>query len=76
MDISSTFPFIGKEKVFEYIRLYGAERLLFGSDFPMWHPVKEYETLMELELSNEERRKILWQNSAKVFDIDCSDFEN
>ena len=76
MDISSTFPFIGKEKVFEYIRLYGAERLLFGSDFPMWHPVKEYETFMELKLSEEERKKILWQNSAKVFDIDCSDFEN
>lgn len=76
MDISSSFPFIGKEKVFEYIKLYGADRLMFGSDFPMWHPVKEYETFMELKLSEEERKKILWQNSAKVFDIDCSDFEN
>ena len=43
MDISSSMPFIGKDKVAEYIRLYGADRLLFGSDYPMWHPVKEYD---------------------------------
>ena len=75
MDISSSMPFIGKDKVAEYIRLYGADRLLFGSDYPMWHPVREYESFMEIQLSDEERRKILYQNASKVFDIDISGFD-
>lgn len=75
MDISSSMPFIGKEKVFEYIRHYGSERLLFGSDFPMWNPVSEYNSFMELPLSDEERKNILYKNSAEIFNIDISDWE-
>ncbi len=69
MDISSVMPFIPEEKVFELIKLYGADRLMFGSDFPMWDPVSEYESFMKFELTDEEREKILWRNAAKVFDI-------
>ncbi len=74
MDISSSFPFIGKEKVYDYIKLYGSERLLFGSDFPMWNPVSEYNTFMELKLSQEEQKNILYKNSADIFHIDISEF--
>lgn len=70
MDISSVMPFMKHEKVFELIKMYGADRLLFGSDFPMWDPVKEYNSFMEFDLSEEEREKILFKNAAKVFDID------
>ncbi len=73
MDISSAMPFIDHSRVLGYIKLYGADRLMFGSDFPMWNPVKEYNDFMQLELSDEEREKILWKNAAKVFNIDCSD---
>ncbi len=76
MDISSSMPFIGKEKVYDYIRLYGADRLLFGSDFPMWNPVKEYEMFMELPMSKENRQKILYKNAADVFDIDITGFDD
>ncbi len=69
MDISSSMPFIGKEKVYSYIRLYGADRLMFGSDFPMWDPIKEYEAFMTFDLSREEQEKILFANAARVFDI-------
>lgn len=69
MDISSVMPFMSHEKAWEYFRMYGADRLLFGSDFPMWDPVKEYETFMSFDFSDEEREKILWKNAAKVFNI-------
>lgn len=75
MDISSTMPFIGGEKTLEYIRMYSADRLLFGSDFPMWSPVSEFDAFMRLELSEEEQRKILYKNAASVFDIDVSGLE-
>ena len=73
MDISSVMPFIEPEKVLEYIKLYGADRLMFGSDFPMFDPVKELDTFMKLQLTEDERNKILWKNAAKVFNIDCAD---
>ena len=70
MDISSVMPFLKPEKVQELIRLYGADRLLFGSDYPMWDPVKEYESFMRLDLTENEREKILFRNCAKIFGID------
>lgn len=73
MDISSSMPFIDHSRVYSYIKLYGANRLMFGSDFPMWDPIKEYNDFMKFDLTNEEREKILWRNAAKVFQIDCSD---
>ena len=74
MDISSSMPFIGIKRVSEYIKIYGADRLMFGSDFPMWNPVSEYENFMKIKMARNEREKILWKNAAKVFNIDCSDY--
>ena len=70
MDISSVMPFVKPERVMELIRLYGADRLLFGSDYPMWDPVSEYESFMKLDLSQDEQEKILYKNTAAIFGID------
>ena len=70
MDISSVMPFVSPEHTKELIRLYGADRLLFGSDYPMWDPMSEYEAFMKLGLSPEEQEKILYKNTAKIFGID------
>lgn len=70
MDISSVMPFVKPERVRELIRLYGADRLLFGSDYPMWDPVSEYESFMKLDLSQDEQEKILYKNTAAIFGID------
>lgn len=70
MDISSVMPFVSPEKALSYIKLYGAERLMFGSDYPMWSPVSELEAFMKLPLSDEERESILFRNACRVFDID------
>ncbi len=69
VDCSSTFPFAGNDLALgeRLIKRYGADRVLFGSDFPMWSPEAELATFMKLELSNEERRMILAENAKRVY---------
>jgi len=69
VDCSSSMPWISDEKTVEIIRRYGAERVLFGTDYPMWSPVKELDRFMTLPLSDEERRLILTENVRKVYEL-------
>lgn len=69
VDTSSALYAIKKEEAEEIISLYGADRVLFGTDFPMWSPKEELGRFMALNLSDEDREKILWKNSAKLFNI-------
>lgn len=69
VDCSSSFPFISKEKAREIILSYGADRVLFGTDYPMWSPKAELDTFFSLGLSEEENRKILSENALRVFDF-------
>jgi predicted TIM-barrel fold metal-dependent hydrolase len=65
-DVSSAIPFMGKKRAVELIRIYGAERFLFGSDFPMWDPGACLEEFLTLDLTNAERELILYKNGTKV----------
>ena len=71
VDCSSTFPFAGNDLALgeKLIRRYGADRVMFGSDFPMWSPEAELETFMELNLTDEERKMILAENAKRVYKI-------
>ncbi len=69
VDCSSSFPFMSKEKAKELILSYGAERVLWGTDYPMWSPKKELDTFFSLGLSEEQNKLILSQNAIKVFKI-------
>ncbi len=69
VDCSSSFPFISKEKARNIILRYGADRVLFGTDYPMWSPKKELETFFSLGLSDQENRKILSENAIRVYGI-------
>lgn len=70
VDCSSCFGFISKEKVKELIRHYGADRVLFGTDYPMWLPEKEIEALLSLSLDESEIKCILNINAKKVFNLE------
>jgi predicted TIM-barrel fold metal-dependent hydrolase len=63
MDISSSAMFLGVRRTTELIKLYGAERILFGSDFPMWHPGQELERFMLNDLTSKEQEQILWHTA-------------
>ncbi len=72
VDCSSTFPFFAGDPITlgeTLIARYGADRVLFGSDFPMWSPRAELETFMKLKLSDAERRMILSENAKRVYKI-------
>lgn len=69
VDCSSSMPWISDEKTVEIIHRYGAERVLFGTDYPMWSPVKELDRFMTLPLTDEEKRMILSENVRKVYEL-------
>ncbi|MDD6798192.1 MAG: amidohydrolase family protein [Clostridia bacterium] len=68
-DISSSMMFLTPEQMKTYISGYGADRILFGSDFPLWNPKNEVESFLSLELSEADREKIAFRNALKILKI-------
>lgn len=69
VDCSSSLYAMTSEKAKELIMAYGTNRVLFGTDYPMWEPEEELERFMQIELSDEQRNDILYNNAAKLFNI-------
>lgn len=69
VDCSSTLAFMEPERARDLIRGYGAERVLFGTDYPMWDFKDELKRFDALGLSSDEAERILWKNSAEIFGI-------
>ena len=70
VDTSSSFHWLKKDKAKEIIRRYGADKVLFATDFPMWSYEDEYSYFESLMLDEAEKTKILYENAAKLFDIE------
>jgi predicted TIM-barrel fold metal-dependent hydrolase len=68
-DVSSSLPFLGLRRSRELIRVYGAERFLFGSDYPMWDPAACLEEFLCLDLNGAENDLILYQNALRVLGL-------
>ena len=68
-DTSSSLMFMEKSVAVEFIRHYGAERFLYGSDFPMWNPERELQRFLELPLSDEEKEQITWKTGAALLKL-------
>ncbi|MCL2433005.1 MAG: amidohydrolase family protein [Clostridia bacterium] len=66
VDTSSTQFMCGPEKVRRFIDDYGPERVLFGSDWPMWSPVEELKKLEKVFRSDKEREMVLHGNIEKL----------
>ena len=69
MDLSSSIAMLGVKRGKELIRKYGAERILFGSDFPMWNPELELKTFKSMELTEKENKLILCDNAKTILKI-------
>ncbi len=48
----------------DYIRRYGHERLMFGSDFPFGNPARELDRVLSLDLTGEQRAAVCGGNAA------------
>lgn len=67
VDCSSSLYAISPKKANELIHVYGVERVLFGTDYPLWKPEIEIERFMQIELTEKERENIFYNNAAKLF---------
>lgn len=72
VDCSSSLYQLTPEKAAELIRTYGAERVLFGTDYPMWRPVDEVERFYKIPLTEEERDLVLWKNAERIFGLSAA----
>ena len=68
-DCSSTFAWIGPEKAAKIIRKLGADRVMFGTDYPMWEPKLELEVFFRMNLSEDENKAVLSENAKRIFKI-------
>jgi predicted TIM-barrel fold metal-dependent hydrolase len=66
LDVSSAIPYLGKKRSEELIRIYGAERILFGSDYPMWDPAAELRRFHSLNLPAGDKDLILYKNAQRL----------
>ena len=70
VDCSSSFAYLKPEKAKEIIRKYGADKVLFGTDYPMWSPKREIEYFLSLSLDENEICSILNMNAKKLFGLE------
>ena len=69
VDSSSSLYEMTPERAEQLIRIYGVERVLFGTDYPMWEIKTELERFMRINLTESEREDILYNNTARLFSI-------
>ena len=67
VDCSSSFPFISQELAIELVKRYTPDKVLFGTDYPMWTPSKEISAFLSLGFSEEEYIKMFNLNAEKIF---------
>ena len=69
MDISSSMMFMEPGQPEWYINAYGAERMAFGTDYPMWDPVKEMEHFLQLKLTDTQKEQIAHKTAERILNL-------
>lgn len=67
VDCSSTFPFTDSETAKKAMDSYGYDRILFGSDYPMWSPEKELETFFKMGVPEQYLEAVLSKNAQRLW---------
>jgi len=68
-DVSSSLMFMEEGVAESYINRYGAERFVYGSDYPMWNPVVEMERFMRLKLTDAQKEQIAHITAEQILKI-------
>ena len=69
VDTSSSFFELSDERMKRLISKYGAERVLFGSDYPMWDAGDEVRNMLRLGLTEREYDRIFSGNLKELLGI-------
>lgn len=72
LDVSSAMRYLGTRRTRELVEDYGADRMMFGSDFPMWSPTEELEIFDSLGFSKGEYERMCWRNAERWLERDLT----
>ena len=70
VDLSSSLYALSAETANELIHAYGTDKVLWGTDYPMWDSVSEMEYFNRIDLTDEERSMILYENAARLLKLE------
>lgn len=65
LDISSSMRSLGPRRTRELVYRYGCDRILFGSDFPMWKPAEVLAQFSSLGFGEAEMEAMCWHNAER-----------
>ena len=68
-DISSAMMFMERGEAERYINSYGAERMAYGTDYPLWDPVTEVQRFQSLKLSGRQFDQIAHKTAERVLKL-------
>ena len=68
-DVSSSLMFMEEGLAEKYINHYGADRFVYGSDFPMWDPVEEMERFLRLKITDDQKEQIAHITAEGILNI-------
>lgn len=68
-DVSSSLMFLPEGAAEKYMNGYGAERMAFGSDYPLWDPTIELERFMKLKLRDDQFEQILSKTAKRILKL-------
>ncbi len=66
VDLSSSLYDMTPERAAELIHVFGTDRVMFGTDYPMWTAVDELQRFAKVPLTDGERELILYKNALRL----------
>ncbi|MBE6687953.1 MAG: hypothetical protein E7588_01600 [Ruminococcaceae bacterium] len=72
-DCSEWHNYMSADELVDMIHRHGVDKILFGSDYPLYSAEQTARMLLEqAHLTDEELEKIFYTNAAKLFKINCN----
>ncbi len=68
-DVSSSLMFMEEGVAEKYINAYGADRFVYGSDYPMWEPAKEMQRFLKLKLKPAQVESIAYKTAEYLLKV-------
>ena len=68
-DTSSSLMFMEEGVAEKYINAYGAGRMAYGTDYPLWDPAQEVERFLQLKLRLDQLEQIAWKTAHRFLKL-------
>lgn len=69
VDTSSSLYAMSPERAAELVKKFGSDKVMFGTDYPMWDAGEELERFYQIPLTDNEREMILHENAERLLKI-------